>query len=119
MGLYDAYARGAGSVILRDASGNIAEGPGFNVFVVNDHTIATPSSGVLEGITRGSTIKIARELGVHVEERAISVNEVRAADEVFATSTAGGIMPITMVNSSAVGDGRMGRTTKQLIQVYW
>lgn len=119
MGLYEAYDRGAGSVILQDASGNLTEGPGFNVFVVNDQKIATPSSGVLEGVTRRSAIEIARELDLLVEERAVSADEVRAADEVFATSTAGGIMPITRVNTSLVADGKMGQITKQLVEVYW
>ena len=119
MGLYEAYDRGAGSVILQDASGNLAEGPGFNVFVVKDQRIATPDRGVLEGITRRSAIEIARELDFLVEERAVSADEALTAEEVFATSTAGGIMPITRVNDSPVADGEMGQVTTQLIEAYW
>ena len=119
MGLYDAYDRGADSVILQDASGNLAEGPGFNVFLVKDQRIATPNRGVLEGITRRSAIEIARELDIPVEVRAVSVNEARVADEVFATSTAGGIMPIAKVDNSLVGNGKMGQITTQLIEAYW
>ena len=119
MGLYDAYERGAGTVILQDASGNLTEGPGFNLFVVKDQRIATPDRGVLEGITRGTAIEIARELNLPVDERAVTADELLCADEAFATSTAGGIMPITRVNGSRVADGAMGPMTRQLIQVYW
>ncbi len=119
MGLYDAYDRGAGSVILQDAMGNLTEGPGFNVFVVKGRRIATPSRGVLEGITRRSAMEIAEELDLVVEERAVSADELLVADEVFATSTAGGIMPITRVDGLPVADGSLGRLTKQLIEVYW
>ena len=54
-----------------------------------------------------------------MEERAVSVDDALTADEVFATSTAGGIMPITRVNGLPVADGKMGRITKQLIEAYW
>ena len=119
MGLYDAYGRGAKTVILTDARGNLAEGPGFNVFVVKDGKIATPDHGVLEGVTRLSAIELADELGLALEERAVTAEEARAADEVFATSTAGGIMPVTRLDGAAVGSGRMGPVTRQLIDAYW
>jgi len=119
MGLYDAYEQGADNVILRDASGNLTEGPGFNVFVVKDGRIATPSRCVLEGITRRSAIEIATELGLKIEQREVSAGDALSADEMFATSTAGGIMPITRVNNSSVAAGKMGPITKRLIDVYW
>ena len=119
MGLYDAYGRGAGSVILQDASGHLTEGPGFNVFAVRDGTIATPNAGVLEGVTRRSAIEIAADLGIPVEERALSAGEARTADEMFATSTAGGIMPITQIDGDPVGAGETGPITRHLIAMYW
>ncbi len=119
MGLYDAYGRGAGSVILQDASGNLTEGPGFNIFVVQAGTIATPHRGVLEGITRRSAIEIAEELGFRVERRPVPAEAARNADEIFATSTAGGIMPISLVDGIPVGSGGMGPVTRRLIDAYW
>ena len=119
MGLYDAYDHGAANVVLQDGAGNVAEGPGFNVFVVKDRRIATPDRGVLEGITRRSAIEIARELGFAISERVVSVEEMRDADEVFATSTAGGVMPVTAIDSAPVGNGGMGPVTAALIDVYW
>jgi len=119
MGLYEAYEHGAGTVVLQDTDGNLAEGPGFNVFVVRDGAIATPRAGVLEGITRRSVIEIAEELGMRVEERAVSSAELSAADEAFATSTAGGIMPIAQVDGAAIGGGRAGPVTRLLAAAYW
>ena len=119
VGLYDAYERGAGNVILKDAKGNLTEGPGFNVFIVNGQTIATPERGVLEGVTRRSAIEIASELNLIVEERPVSADEAIAADEVFATSTAGGILPITRINNLPVADGKAGPITKRFTDAYW
>jgi len=119
MGLYDAYDQGAATVILKDAEGNLTEGPGFNVFVVHNQTIATPDRGVLEGITRRTAIEIALERNLIVEERAIFENEIFSAEEVFATSTAGGIMPITKINNSPVANGKIGQLTQRLMDSYW
>lgn len=119
MGLYDAYDRGAGSVILQDGSGNLTEGPGFNVFTVRGGKIATPGQGVLEGITRRTALELAGELGLPIEVRDIPVSEARAADEMFATSTAGGIMPVTRIDGAPIGDGKPGPLTSGLIDLYW
>ncbi|TIW91304.1 MAG: branched-chain amino acid transferase, partial [Mesorhizobium sp.] len=51
-GLYDAYDRGAETALILDFNGNVAEGPGFNVFCVKDGKLSTPAVGVLPGITR-------------------------------------------------------------------
>jgi branched-chain amino acid aminotransferase len=119
MGLYDAYERGATSVVLQDGDGNLAEGPGFNVFVIKDGGIATPNRGVLEGVTRRSVIQLAAELDIPLQERRVSTAELVTADEAFATSTAGGIMPITQVNGGTVGSGQPGPITRDLTIAYW
>lgn len=119
MGLYEAYDRDAQNVVLTDAEGNLAEGPGFNIFVVKDGAIATPERGVLRGITRQSAIDLAGELGLPLAERSVSAEEARGADEIFITSTAGGIMPVTRVDGRSVGDGHMGSATRRLIDAYW
>lgn len=119
VGLYEAYDRGAGNVVLQDGQGNIAEGPGFNVFVVKDRRIATPERGVLEGITRQSVIQLAEALGVPLDVRSVAVPELYAADEAFATSTAGGIMPIIHVDGAPIGNGQRGPITRDLAKAYW
>jgi branched-chain amino acid aminotransferase len=118
-GLYEAYDRGGETVILTDSEDNVVEGPGFNVFAVKDGKISTPSRGVLEGITRRTVFELAGEMEIPLETRKVPVGEVRAADEVFVTSTAGGIMPVTQVDGSPVGDGAPGTVTLRLRDAYW
>ncbi len=74
---------------------------------------------MLEGVTRKTVIELANELGFPVEERAIPAEDLRDADEVFVTSTAGGIMPITTVDGEAVGDGSPERVTMRMREAYW
>ena len=119
LGLYEAYERGGETVILVDGEENVVEGPGFNVFTVKGGTMATPSQGVLEGITRKTVIELAAELGIPLETRRVPADEVRAADEVFITSTAGGVIPVTTVDGRAVGAGEPGRVTLRLREAYW
>jgi len=118
-GLYDAYHRGGETVILVDHAGNVVEGPGFNIFVVKHVKIATPERGVLEGITRKTVIELAQTLSIPVEIRSVSAAETQQADEVFVTSTAGGIMPVTKIDGHALGDGKPGPITLQLRERYW
>jgi branched-chain amino acid aminotransferase len=118
-GLYEAYSRGGETAILCDREGNVVEGPGFNLFVVKKGKLATPGRGVLEGITRRTVIEMAQMLDIPVETRNVSAEEARQAEEVFITSTAGGIMPVTRVDSRALGDGKPGPITLQLHNQYW
>ncbi|RIK84121.1 MAG: branched-chain amino acid transferase [Hyphomicrobiales bacterium] len=118
-GIFDACDHGDASAVLTDGHGNVTEGPGFNVFSVRGGALATPDAGVLEGITRRSAIELAREAGRRVEERPVSADELRRADEVFATSTAGGIMPVTRIDGAPVGAGVPGPVTMALHARYW
>lgn len=119
MGLYDAYDRGAPNVVLSDGAGHVVEGPGFNLFAVRAGRVVTPVTGVLHGITRLTAIELLRELGVEAEQRPLGEGELRGADEVFATSTAGGVIPVTRIDDQPVGDGAMGALTRQLVERYW
>jgi branched-chain amino acid aminotransferase len=118
-GLYEAYDRGGETVILTDSVDNVVEGPGFNVFAVKKGKISTPSRGVLEGITRRTVVELASGHGIPLEARDVPAGEVREADEVFVTSTAGGIMPVTKVDGEPVGDGAPGPVTLRLRDAYW
>jgi branched-chain amino acid aminotransferase len=118
-GLLESYERGGETVILVDHENNVVEGPGFNVFAVKDGTISTPDRGVLEGITRKTIIELAAERGIPLEARAVPAGELRQAHEVFLSSTAGGIIPVTMVDGEAVGKGEPGPLTRQLREAYW
>jgi branched-chain amino acid aminotransferase len=118
-GLFDAYDKGAETALIRDLDGNIAEGPGFNVFVVKDGRLKTPAAGVLRGITRRTVFDLCRELGLATAEGPVSLMELKAADEVFITSTAGGIMAVTRIDGSPVGAGGIGPLTTRLTELYW
>ena len=118
-GLYEAYDRGAVLAVLPDASGDITEGPGCNVFAVIDGVLRTPAVGVLEGITRRTVLEIATELGLAARVGPVTADEIRAASEVFLTSTAGGVMPVATLDGAAVGAGRMGPLTRRIREAYW
>ena len=119
MGLFEAYDRGGETAVVVDTGGNLIEGPGFNIFAVNGCTLTTPARGVLEGITRRTAIELATEYGYEVLQCNLHADEARGADEVFVTSTAGGIMPITKIDGRAVGSGTPGPVTRQLQEGYW
>ncbi len=118
-GLFEAYDRGAENVVLTDLYGNVAEGPGFNVFAVTNGRAATPDRGVLEGITRMTAIELCAELDVPVHLGSLPVADLRAADEAFVTSTAGGVIPLTRIDNAPVADGKPGPITQRLIELYW
>jgi branched-chain amino acid aminotransferase len=119
LGLLEAYDHGADLVVLRDLSGAITEGPGYNVFAWVDGRWLTPASGTLAGITRRTVIELARQAGQPVEEGLLSATDLRRAAEVLITSTAGGVMPVTVVDGQPVGTGTPGPRTSRLRDQYW
>ena len=120
MGLLDAYDRDCDTVLLRDIDGNVAEGPGFNAFVVERGKLTTPPAiHVLDGMTRRTIMDLAGILGIAVEERPVTVEEFVAAEEAFLTSTAGGVLPIVAVDGQEIGTGTVGKMTDILHNEYW
>ncbi len=119
MGLLGALDAGFDSVLLSDAAGNVVEGPGFNVFAVSKGRLVTPALGVLEGVTRRTVIEIAHVLGMPVEQRLLAPAELLAADEVFLSSSGGGVLPVTQANGQVIGAGRPGPVTGRLLKTYW
>jgi branched-chain amino acid aminotransferase len=119
MGLYNAYDKGGETALLLDGNGDISEGPGFNVFTVHDGRLTTPREGVLPGITRKSVFDICADLQIQATAGAISKTQLRNADEVFITSTAGGVMPVTKLDDVAVGHGHVGQITQRIKHEYW
>ncbi|MFO1058229.1 MAG: aminotransferase class IV [Dongiaceae bacterium] len=119
MALFAAYDQGYETVLLTDFDGNVAEGPGFNVFMVKDGELLTPEGNVLDGMTRRTVFELAAQLNLKARLAKISPEALRAADEAFLSSTAGGIMPIATVDRTPVGDGHPGPTTGRLRSLYW
>jgi branched-chain amino acid aminotransferase len=119
LALLEAYDHGADLVVLRDLSGAVTEGPGYNVFAYVDGRWLTPGSGTLRGITRRSLIELAGQAGQPVQEGRLTADDLERATEVLVTSTAGGIMPVTVIDGRAVGAGVPGPLTLQLRDRYW
>lgn len=119
MGLYEAYERGGETAVVVDARGDLVEGPGFNVFAVKEGKVITPCRGMLEGVTRRTVFELAESCGYATEARALPAAEARAADEIFITSTAGGIMPVTTIDGQLLGAGKPGPVTMALHAAYW
>jgi branched-chain amino acid aminotransferase len=106
--------------ILLDMSGNVSEASGENIFLVRRGRIFTPyfADSALEGITRESAIKIAKDLGYEVTERPIPRTELYMADEIFLTGTAAEIVSVTSIDGRQVGRGKEGPLTKGIREMY-
>jgi branched-chain amino acid aminotransferase len=107
---------GYDEAIMLNESGMITDGSGENVFVVRDGGLMTPpvQAGCLDGITRGSVIRIARDLGYEVREENLVRTDLYNADEAFFTGTAAELTPIREVDDRMVGEGHRGPITKEL-----
>jgi branched-chain amino acid aminotransferase len=118
-GRLDAYDADCDDAVLVSPDGSLSEGFGWNILLVKDGTVATPDWNVLEGRTRDAVAEICRDEGVPYELRRVEPEELDTADEVFAATTAGGVMPVTRIDSRQVGDGKPGPITRLLQEQYW
>lgn len=116
--LFEAYDRGARYAVLLDSDGNVTEGRGWNIFRVKGGSLLSPDRGVLEGITRQTALELAARLNIKAGVGKISADDLISADEVFLTTTAGGIIPIRSVDQRPVGDGTIGPVTRRLTEMY-
>ncbi len=122
MALFQAYDRGGETAVLVDGAGHVTEGPGFNVFAWVDGALVTPEAGVLEGVSRRTVIELARSLGLPVRIAALPVEALKRADEVFLSSTGGGVIAIAKLDGVPIGGrpaGHFGPITQRLQQAYW
>jgi branched-chain amino acid aminotransferase len=118
-GAFEAADRGADSCVLLDAEGFVTEGPGFNVFAVIDGAVVTPDRGALEGMTRRSVIELCDDIGLRCSMRPLPVAELRAADEIFLATTAGGIMPASRIDGRMLSNDRPGPISTTLRERFW
>ncbi len=108
----------ADEAILVDTAGVVTEGASSNVFAVRDGRLLTPALGraILEGITRGLVLDIARSIPLPVEERDVRPDELLAASEVFITSTLREIVPVVRIDEHRIGNGFPGPVTQDLLR---
>ncbi len=107
--------------ILCAANGSVAEGATSNIFCVERSELQTPALdvGILDGVTRGKVLGLARANGIAARELGfLSPERLRSADEAFITSAVRGILPVTTVDGVRVGDGRPGPITRRLLDLY-
>ena len=120
LALQEAVSAGADEALLLDPEGYVAEGSGENVFIVKDGVIYTPEvTACLNGITRGTVLSLAEEMGIKVIEKRITRDEVYIADEAFITGTAAEVTPIREVDNRQIGIGRRGPVTEKLQKAYF
>jgi branched-subunit amino acid aminotransferase/4-amino-4-deoxychorismate lyase len=117
-GFFEAFDRDAQLPFLPDGDGNITEGC-YNIFTVHERRMRTPARGVLEGVTRLTAMEIAEKEGFDVKLADVPIGTLYTADEIFLSSTAGGIMPITKLDGRPVGGGQVGPVTRAIWEKYW
>ena len=122
-----AIASGADEALSYDQNGYITEAGAANIFLVNYSTlnpknivIYTPDRGILEGITRNTVFDIVekKNLGECLKKN-LTRYDVFTSDEIFLTSTAGGIFPVVTVDNIGIGNGKPGKITKIIIDNYY
>ena len=118
-GLFEAKEAGFETVVLSDHAGNVTEGPGFNLFALKGNRVITPDKGVLHGITRRTVLELAAQQGLMVEERALPLAELMEADEVFLSSSGGGVIPVARLNDRIFSNDAAGPVALSLRAAYW
>jgi len=116
-----ARERGAYEAWLVDGEGAVTEGSSTNAWIVTrEGKLVTREANhaILGGITRQSVIRLAKENGLELEERAFTVGEAKAAREAFLTSTTAHVLAVTEIDDQTIGNGKPGSFTGRLRQIY-
>ena len=116
----EAHQANAAEALMLNEAGYIAECTADNVFIIKRGTLFTPpvSAGSLRGITRGAVLDLAEEIGVPVVETELTRYDVFVADECFLTGTAAELVPVVLVDSRPIGDGKPGPVTARLLAAF-
>ena len=104
---------------MLDNLGFISEMNGTNIFMVKNGKLLTPTADAcLHGITRGLVLELAREHGMPVEERNLSLTELYSADEAFGTGSMGELTPITEVDGRTLVNRSGNQITQELVKFF-
>ena len=117
--LFEAEDAGADTAVLLDHDGFVTEGPGFNVFTVRDGVVTTPDRGALEGVTRQAVLDLCVELGIPAKTARLRAEDLHAADEIFTSTTAGGVMPVSRIDRTILSNDRPGPISLRIKETYW
>lgn len=116
-----AHYAGFDEALVLTQDGHVGEGSAMNLFIMRHGKLITPpvTDNILEGITRRSIMKLAREeLDLEVVERSIDRTEIFLADEIFLTGTAAQVTAITQVDYRQIGSGVMGPITSEIRKLF-
>jgi len=120
LALQEALSAGADEALMLDAEGYVMEGTGENIFIVRNNVVYTPDlTSALEGITRDTVIQLIGELGLELQEKRLTRDEVYIADEAFFTGTAAEVTPIRELDGRAIGNGSRGPVTERIQSLYF
>ncbi len=113
----EANTTNADEAVMLSTSGHVTECTAENIFTVSNGVIRTPAPfvGILEGVTRGAVIEVARKKGLVVEETTLTSHDLFVADEVFLTGTGAELIPVVTVSGRKVGTGKPGPVFQQLL----
>ncbi len=115
----EAKQKGYDEALLLDMNGNVAEGPGANIFFEKDGKIFTPPPGnILPGITRATVIELCRELQIPLEEKLFTIDELKQADAAFFCGTAAEVVGLESIDGQAFGKPWASSLGKVLQQAY-
>ncbi len=113
-----AEADAAETILLRD--GKLTEASASNVFIVKAGVIHSPPKNelILPGITYDVVVELARANGLAIEFRDIPEAELRAADEIWVTSSSKEVLAVVRLDGAKVGDGRPGPVFRRMYRLY-
>ncbi|MGD8990275.1 MAG: aminotransferase class IV [Desulfobacterales bacterium] len=115
--LKKAQEEGAIEAVYVDHKRHVLEGTTSNIFALIDGKLITPGTGILSGITRKAVLELAAET-LSVDMRALELENLISADEVFITGTNKMIVPVVQVDGHQIGDGRPGQVTRTLMRAF-
>jgi branched-chain amino acid aminotransferase len=116
----EARVRKAYDAILLTTDGYISDGIACNVHMIQGATLKTPGreASIIEGITKGAVLSLARDLGLEVAEGLYRPDEIWRSTEMFLTSTNREVVPIVRVDGNLIGNGRPGPWTARIHEAY-
>lgn len=116
----EALDHGYDEAIILDTDGFVAEGSGENIFIVKDGVLCEPEiASALTGITRSTIHALAADLGIPVQTRRLTRDDLYIADEAFFTGTAAEVTPIREVDRRVIGAGSRGPITEKLQKAFF
>lgn len=116
----EANNAGVEEAVMLNAEGFVAECTADNLFIIKNGVLSTPplSAGALYGITRGTVMELATQMGLPVSEPNLTRYDLFNADECFLTGTGAEIMPVVKVDGRVIGNGKPGALTRKLVESY-